>query len=616
MTPPLIIQTLEAHLQRLVQAQGSPSPLSITEVAGIKSIAAHIEHADQRAIKIQIPSDWNPVQYAAIAHFARKLQLDDPRTKIAQDIAFHEVGHRKLKHDVSGLGCPEDLHGKEIAVEAVSKAMLEAGRFSQPGALYLENCIADIVNLVNCSHYTKLNGHSIYFAEQAEVNGRKYSPVFEAFVKLNMALSGTPRQRRMLQQYYTNEKRIDDAVAACFRDLSLTENKSANRDILFTKAQWPTIFYTFGKHLAPLLDHDAREVLPHIGAQGYKVPAQFEKEIRFSPEDIDDPFLRQVLDPDNLKKVLQRRNRNNEGLPSFVENWRALDYFYQGLASEIMIKADTPKKGERLPIAPIQARAFDPDTDQLEHILFGRILFDAQGDVCFAVPRHYVEHTAKYKQSIMGYPELNIAVLDNSVSMEFPANSNGAGNTTIVPWGDNSRYHYAVLAYYGVEKALHRLGVGTRTRYNLITFSSRTMATGERTYEDKAEIKKRILQPLFGASTTIDVDVLAKSAREPGSMYMTISDGEIQNWNEWYTEPVMKDGKEVQKGVTVKERFKHIIADKFYVHFQIGGKTAMSQDLESWGCAVVTLGDASQLPTRAIDITKRFYQNYATGEQQ
>ncbi len=613
---PLPAKDLEQHLQRLVLAQGSASSVSVTEITGARSIAAHIEHTDSRPIKVQIPAGWNPLKYANIQAFSRRLRAPDIRVKIAEDVGFHEMGHHKLKHDARGLGCPEDLHGKEIAVEAVSKAMLEAGKFSPQGALHLENVIADIINNLNCSQYTKLNGLSMYFAEQGEVNRGKYSPLFEAFVKLNMHLMGSPRQQKMLRQYYTNAQRIDDVVAACIQEVGLTKDKQQNIARLFDKSQWPHLFYTFGKHLATLMDHDSAELLPHIGAGGYKVPSTFGSVIRFTPDEVDDEDFKRVLDRDNLKKVMLRRNKNGENIPSFIENWRALDYFYQGKAAEIIIKAEAPRRGERLPIAPIQTRQFDPDKDAVEHILFGHIIFDERGEPCFAVPRQYLDHQAQYKKSMTSYPELNIALLDTSSSMKLAANAGGVGNTSIVPWGDNSRYHYGVLTYYGVEKALHRLGVGTKTRYNLITFSSQTKASGEKTHEERGQIKQRILQPAFGTSTEIDVDVLAKQTREPGSILMTISDGEIQNWDSWYTEPKLdEDNNVVKAGVRVKDRFKHIVADKFYVHFQIGGETAVTRDIERWGGTVVKISNAAELPRRAIDITHRFYSSYAAGEK-
>jgi len=236
--------------------------------------------------------------------------------------------------------------------------------------------------------------------------------------------------------------------------------------------------------------------------------------------------------------------------------------------------------------------------------LFGRILLDERGEVCFAVPRTHLEQTVKYKQSVQSYPELNIAVLDNSISMMWNSNNErddegnpiNNGRTNIVPWGDQSKYHYAVLAYYGVEKALHRLGVATKTRYNLITFASRTHATGEKEYDDRTEMKRKILNPTFGNSTNIDIEVLAREARSKGSVLMTISDGEIQNWD------------------NIKDRFKQVITDKFYVHFQIGEETQTTRDLKSWGVAVIEINNASEMPRRAIDITKKFYQSYAAGE--
>lgn len=598
------IQNLEEHLRKLIRAQGSTSDLAVTSVTG-NSISASID-VSTKAIQFQIPEDWDITQYPTIKTFAQRLRLRNPQIKVCEDVAFHEVGHNRLKDDANGLGCPQDVVGKEMAIEAVTKAMLEAGRFSPDGALYLENCISDIVDNLNCSHYTRLNGLSMFFAEQAEINGRKHSPLYEAFVKLNQHLWGRQKQKRMLAGYYTNTKKIDEIVAACIPEVGLKADKKQNLQLLFDKQKWPEVFYTFAKHLVKLMDVSCPEYLPGSGSggKGYQVPAQFSPTPKFDPEKIDDPLMKRVLDKDNLKKVMQRRNEKGEELPSFIERWQALDYFYQAEASDIWIKAETPRKGQSMPIAPIQARIFDPDKDDLTQLLFGRILLDERGEVCFAVPRTYLEQTVKYKQSIQSYPELNIAVLDNSISMKWNNNNEhddegnpiNSGRTNIVPWGDQSKYHYAVLAYYGVEKALHRLGVATKTRYNLITFASRTQATGEKEYDDRTEMKRRILNPTFGKSTNINIGILAKEARQKGSVLMTISDGEIQNWAE------------------IKDQFKQVIADKFYVHFQIGAETQTTRDLRSWGVAVVGINNASEMPRKAIDITKKFYQSYAAGE--
>ncbi|MEA3378805.1 MAG: hypothetical protein U9Q69_04150 [Nanoarchaeota archaeon] len=588
---------LEEHLQNLVSAQGSDSDVSITQISGADSISASINHLDGN-ISFEVPTTWDPLQYQNIKRFTERLNLRNPRKKVLEDVAFHEVGHHKLKNDSTGLGCPEDLKGKEITVDAVSKAMIEAGKFSQQGALYLENVISDIIDNLNCSNYAHLNGLSMFFAEQGELNNRKLSPLYESFVKLNMDLWGRKKQKQLLSNYYTNDENVDEVVKDCIQDVGLTENKQNNLKLLFNKQRWHQTFYKFARHLVKLMDESAPESLPGSGSgsKGYKVPEEFE-DGEFDPEEIDDSVMKRVLDNDNMKKVMMRRNEEGDSLPSFVENWRALDYFYQAHASELYIKAESPKKGHSMPIAPVQARKFDSDKDRLEDILFGKLLLDENGKPCLAIPRSYVEITQHLKKSIKSYPELNIAVLDTSISMAQGANSKGQGNTNIVPWGDNSKYHYSVLAYYGVVKALHRMGVAIKTKYNLITFANTTDSTGEKGYEDRSQIKKRILQPNFGSITKINGGVLKRSARQPGSVLMTISDGEIWNWD------------------SVKDDFKNTISDKFYVHFQIGEDSQATRDIENWGATVVRITDASEMPKKAIDITQNFYRSFASGDR-
>ncbi|MEK6900041.1 MAG: hypothetical protein AABX05_02860, partial [Nanoarchaeota archaeon] len=394
-----------------------------------------------------IPQDWDPANYARIKKFAQKLKIKDTLQKVCDAVAFHEVGHNRLRNDERGLGVPGDVQGKEMTIAGVTKAMREAGKFSQQGALYLENLISDIINNLNCANYSKFNGLSMFLAEQGEVNHEKYSPLYEAFVKLNMDIWGAPKQKKLLSHYHTNKKEIDEVVSSCIRDAGITKDKARNLQLLFNRSRWHDTFYAFARHLVKLMDQGAPEILfgSGNGGKGYEVPAQFDDgkdSGTFDPEKIDDPLLKRVLDKDNLKKIMLRRNQQGEDIPSFVENWRALDYLYQGLASELYIKAETPKKGQRMPIAPIQTRQFDPDKDSLDQILFGKIVLDEHGKPSFAVPRGYIEHTARYKSSITNYPELNIAVLDTSGSMTQAANAKGVGRQNIVPWGDNSKYHY------------------------------------------------------------------------------------------------------------------------------------------------------------------------------
>ncbi len=588
---------LESQIKKTLRKTKSNSSPRLTVVADAKCIGASI-HNITKDININVPYNWNPNQFKRVNNFARLSKNYDLRIPETTDVTIHEVGHDRLENDINGLGCPQDMEHKEIAIDATIRGMLENHKFSQDGALYLENTISDIINNINGSRYTKFDGLTAYVGEQGELNGGKHSPLFEAFTKLNMELWGNKIQKIFLKKYYTNDKKIDDAVALCMKDMRLSTDKDYNIQILFNKDNWDNTFYIFSKHLSKLMDNPAPEILFGMGSlgKGYKVPAKFDDSGTINPETVTDPILKKVLDNDNLKKSLVKRNNQGKSIPTFIDNWRALDLLYQGLASEIYIKAETMQKGESMPIAPIQSRMFDKDKDDLEKIIFGKILIDDNGKPALAVPRTYLEQAVKYKKSINSYPELNIALLDISASMLESADSTGdTGHKHILPWGDNSKYHYAVLAYYGVEKALHRLGVGIRTRYNVITFAEDTKTTGTVGYYDDIR-KERILQPTFGDSTNIDMNILSKECREPESILMTISDGSIHNWG------------------SIKNQFKNLIKDKFYVHFQIGAETEATKNLRSWGATVIPIENAKDLPKRAIDVAKTFYKNYASGE--
>lgn len=589
------IDVLKKCAKKTLVDTKSNSSLKVNSVADGRCINAQI-NVHSKDISINIPTNWSPEKYEKIKRFARIIEKDIETCEIG-DVVYHEVGHDKLKNDQNGLGCPQDVEGKEICIDGTIRGMLENQKYSQDGALYLENTISDIIDNTNGSRHTDFDGLTMFFAEQAELNGGKFSPLYETFVKLNMEMWGNRVQKIFMKTYYTNKKEIDDIVKLCIQDMELKKDKDTNVSILFNKADWENTYYTFSKHLSKLMEFSVPEILfgSGSGGKGYKVPVSFDGSGKIDPEKVDDPLLKRVLDKDNLKKSMVKRNKEGKGIPAFVENWRALDLLYQGLASEIYIKAETLQKGESMPIASIQSRMFDPEKDDLEKIIFGKILIDDNGIPALAVPRAYLEQAVKYKLNNKSYPDLNIALIDLSISMLEGADNSGVGRKNIIPWGDNSKYHFALLTYRGIEKALHRLGIGVKTKYNVITFKDVTSATGVRDFYDDNRLR-RLYNPVFGDNTLIDIDILKKECRQPGSILITISDGEIHNWS------------------SIHDPFREIVSDKCYAHFQIGTKdTAATAEIRSWGVPV-NLVNAKEMPKRAIDVVKTIYRSFAAGD--
>src|SRR3989344_2244760 len=174
---------LEEHLTKLVRAQKADNRVTIRSIQG-----KHIEaktNMNTGEIEYSIPHDWDPQKHSKLARFARKQGIRNPKLKILEDTALHEVGHHRLRNDTDGLGCPEDLKGMEKSYEAVHKAMVEAGGFSNIGLQYLTNCIADIIDNTNVSNYSKMDGLGMFWIEQGELS-QKFPALYEAFVKLNM----------------------------------------------------------------------------------------------------------------------------------------------------------------------------------------------------------------------------------------------------------------------------------------------------------------------------------------------------------------------------------------------------------------------------------------------
>ena len=55
----------------------------------------------------------------------------------------------------------------------------------------------------------------------------------------------------------------------------------------------------------------------------------------------------------------------------------------------------------------------------------------------------------------VGFPEARLCLLDTSESMRWDVhNGHNVGSKSIILWGDKSKYHYALLAWYGLLEYL------------------------------------------------------------------------------------------------------------------------------------------------------------------
>ena len=100
-----------------------------------------------------------------------------------------------------------------------------------------------------------------------------------------------------------------------------------------------------------------------------------------------------------------------------------------------------------------------------------------------------------------------------------------------------------------------------------------------------------MLCPDWG-NTHIDAKVLKEALNGKESFLVSLSDGEIANWDSEKTE------------------IKKLTEQNYYTHIQIGSETQVSKDLISWGVPVYSVNSGKDISKLMVDITKKTYNRF------
>ena len=191
-----------------------------------------------------------------------------------------------------------------------------------------------------------------------------------------------------------------------------------------------------------------------------------------------------------------------------------------------------------------------------------------------------------------------MVVLDNSGSMKYNTNNeyeiNGepknVGKNSFIPWGDNSKYHYALLGFYGIENFLQLQGIAQYIRHGLSLFSSSTRYK-ESDFASIMELRKLALSPEFG-NTKLDAGYLINALNGRESFVLSISDGEIGNWSE------------------SKSKFFELAGQNYFAHVQIGSRNGFTNDLESHSLPVFYVNSGDELSKLMVDTAMNTYRRF------
>ncbi len=554
-----------------------------------ENVKAHIG-LDAWNVEVDLKKGFEPVKDRRQKAYARKKGIQDGLETLVSHVVLHEFTHWELPVS-SGMGCPFDLYNHDKIIEA-AKEGLPKDKQGQAG--YVANAFEDV--MINPRAYEWNNrdfsGQVLFwdnegFACEKKTGQKGFTPFYEAFVKLNMHLWGDNTDKALLKRHYKNESRVDKAVKKVIDDLGLPASIDDTTQ-LFDKRRWPQMAKAFAKNLAELLDNPPSERLSAYSQPGEGQPSDGQEESkRPSPGN---GIEEKMGTREGKEEVASGRYMSGDKQSKNFTSYEQLDALYRSLARNIPVKVEAMSREQALKIAPLTYRAFDPEVDDPTRIKPSKLMSGHEG-VDFAYPQHPLIIAARSKVQRKGFPDFKLIMLDNSSSMQEAADGSGnAGSTAFIPWGDRSKYHYALLGFYGIENFLQQQGIAQYINHGVSLFSSQTRYK-EGDYMQLDAVRKHALNPDWG-STNIDAAELKKALKGRESFVLSLSDGDIANWD------------------TEKAAVKPLIEANHYAHIQIGGKNAFTRDVETWGRPVFYVRSGEDLTKLMIEATNDTYRRF------
>jgi hypothetical protein len=288
------------------------------------------------------------------------------------------------------------------------------------------------------------------------------------------------------------------------------------------------------------------------------------------------------------EEIVSRRYQNNQSLSPNIETYEQLDALYKYLAKSIPIQVEAMTREQSLEIAPLNFRPFEPETDNIRKIKPTK-LYHTDTGITFGYQKTPLTITAKSKVQKKSFPDFKMIVLDNSDSMREGIDGN-RGNTSSIPWGDNSKYHYALLGFYGIENFLQEQSIAQYMGHGLSLFSSDTRYE-ESDFKDIQKLRRLALSPEF-EGTQIEASTLLEALKGKESFVLSISDGNIFNWSD------------------IREEFKKLASENYFAHIQMGSGNEFTGDLEEWGLPVFQVNSGEELSKLMVNTTTNMYRRF------
>lgn len=524
---------------------------------------------------------------------AEKKYGEDFVLETVKSSVAHEINH----HCYEGcIGCPQDVDNHHDLFFVPMYNVLASQGFGAEDVKYATNALQDTIlhNDLKVGVKKSLEGIKNFFLDQGEsAEGKKFQNFYEAHIKLNMYLWGNQKQKKQLGKYFSHSTKVKEVIEGFLDELGIREMKEGleekvsnvqikNREkideFFLDENNWRNISEVYAKHFSKLMTPGyAKQSLQNHSGKGTKgresEPAENEGNV----------FDKEMETKGFKKGKVMSADKNGEEVPEWIDKKEVLKLFYEGRAEELHIKAETFTNPQRMPISWYGEREFDPKRDDFNHIKFG---LDENGKVVLKKKPYSIEVNMKVKESPKSFPEIKFGLFDISVSMLENINGGeNVGNTKIIPWGDNSKYHWGLEAQFGIFEYFRRNHLLSQNSISSVFYGSNTkIANGFK------DVRDYLLAPKFEDSTNLNFDKIKNLFKGSGNLIYTIGDGKIMNWD------------------SIRDNFIEDARKHSYVHLHMGTANAMTNDLKNAGFEVVIAENGKGITKKIIDLTDKIFR--------
>jgi hypothetical protein len=548
----------------------------------------------------------------------------DKTQEVVVGIGRHEFNHihdRRVKFG----GCPRELETHLKLYDIIKEVLFQRG-LGPREVQYMANVFEDYVDNLSMSRSFDLEGMVRFYEDVGKSCSNGYSDFYEAFVKLQM-MHLPNRYKHMIRGYYRHRPMVKEVIDGFMTRSGLSKYKleverkevrdsEAMIRYLTSEQHWPELARIFAEEFSKVMQKGFALPIPSLagnasmgkgqalGDQSQGESGEQQKDVEgkgqqgedeaqgsgegkedknAKPQGIDfdelkggNKFDQDMKNPETRKELANRRYQDGKGIPEWISYYEALDGVYQRLARHLNIRGHVQTHTDRMPLSWFGDRPYDPKKDRASNVFFG---FDKHGELRLKKRRYHIDTDLEYKIAQQGFPDMRYGIMDTSYSMlEDPQGGRNVGSKLFIPWGDNSKYHFALLAFWGLVEYLARNHLLKRATIGLSNFSDSTH------YAKGLQAAKRLaLTPQFGG-TRLELQSLQELFSGQGSFILSLSDGAVQNWGQ------------------ICDKYIELASRHYYFHMQIGRPNSMTSSLEAAGFKVVYVNSGIDIPRNAIDL--------------